>query len=204
MNRLPPRLDHARRYECDCREDALPVPDGQRAGCGFNHLRRLKMHLRHGPHNFVAERRHCRGRGKDSAMKSMAMLVAAAAAAMTASVSSALSQEVCSKAYLSCVNACVEQPKAAQDSCMSACQTRNDRCSDEIYGGRRESDPAPEAKEAKPGKRAASPHKRKSAAARPKLDATTRKVQGAFPDAVPPDWFAPPAQAPAGERSWNR
>jgi hypothetical protein len=41
--------------------------------------------------------------------------------------------------------------------------------------------------------------------ARPKLHVTTRKAEGEFrPDGVPPDWFAPPAQAPAGERYWNR
>lgn len=138
-------------------------------------------------------------------MKSMAMLVISVAAAMAAGASSALSQEVCSKAYLSCVNECVERPKAAQDKCMSACQSHNDRCSDEIYGGRRESDPAQEAKEAKPGKRAASPHRRKSVAARPKLHPTTPMAQSEFrPDGVPPDWFAQPGQAPAGGRNWNR
>ena len=75
-------------------------------------------------------------------MKSMAMLMAATAAALVVNIAGALSQEACSKAYGVCMNACVEKAaKDARDACMSSCQAKNNQCSAEVFGGPQERGP---------------------------------------------------------------
>jgi hypothetical protein len=72
-------------------------------------------------------------------MKSMVVLVAAAAATLAVNISGAFSQEACSKAYVGCMNVCAERPtQSLQDMCMNSCQTNNNRCSADVYGSRQE------------------------------------------------------------------
>jgi hypothetical protein len=79
-------------------------------------------------------------------MKSMAMLVIAAAAALATNTSGARSQDACSKEYVACMDHCVTKPaKSVQEPCMNSCQANNNRCSEKVYGGRREMDPPAQA-----------------------------------------------------------
>ncbi|MGH6739875.1 MAG: hypothetical protein ACREDY_12750, partial [Bradyrhizobium sp.] len=72
-------------------------------------------------------------------MKSIVMLLAGTAAVLAVNTSSALSQDACSKGYLICMNLCVERPtKDSQQPCLQSCQVKNNRCSEEIYGSRKE------------------------------------------------------------------
>jgi|ERR1051325_6371912 hypothetical protein len=69
-------------------------------------------------------------------MKAIAILPAAAAAIMALSVSLASSQEVCLKEYQACMDSCGSKPgPQMQDSCFTNCQTRNNMCSERVFGG---------------------------------------------------------------------
>ena len=122
-------------------------------------------------------------------MKSMAMLVAAAAATLAVSTSAALSQEACSKAYVGCMNVCVERPtQSLQDMCMNSCQTNNNRCSADVYGSRQEvqqvsQPPGPDGKKAlakesspPPRKVDVSPRNGEAHKSKAKAEGTLRKV----------------------------
>ena len=135
-------------------------------------------------------------------MKSMAMLVAATAAALVVNTSGALSQEACSKAYVACMNVCVERPsKNLQDTCMNSCQMNNNRCSAEVYGGRRESIPGELPVDGKKAlaKETTSPPPRNVDVAPRKPDAGPRKAEGSLRKVdVPPRRKADaPDKAPA-------
>jgi hypothetical protein len=153
-------------------------------------------------------------------MKSMAMLAAATAAALVVNASGALSQEVCSKAYGVCMNACVEKAaKDVQDACMNSCQAKNNQCSAEVFGGRQERGPAAQSPvDGKKAKEVTSPPPRKvDVAPRPadagkdasraegsmrKVDVPPRKKAGAAAEAKTKTESAPspvrelPAEAP--------
>ena len=108
-------------------------------------------------------------------MKSIAMLVAAAAAVLAVNTSGAHSQDACSKTYVACMDICVARPsQGLQDSCIASCQAKNNQCSEKIYGSRQETNPTRQppvegnkalAKEAAPPPR--------------KVDIDTRKQEGA-------------------------
>lgn len=70
-------------------------------------------------------------------MKAIAILSAAAAAVLAFSVSLASSQEVCVKEYQACMDSCGTKPsKSMQDGCFSGCETKNNMCSERVYGSR--------------------------------------------------------------------
>ena len=154
-------------------------------------------------------------------MKLMTMLVAATAAMLAANVSTARSQEACSKEYGVCVDHCATKvARAQQDACIEACQGKNNRCSEKVFGSRREVGPAGEpaadgdkamAKEAAPPPRKVdiAPRKTETPAVR-KVDVPPRKkaevpaspVQGSAQDKAPDKAPAMPAvqdQAPAAD-----
>ncbi len=69
-------------------------------------------------------------------MKAIAILPAAAAAMLALSVSLASSQEICLKEYQACMDSCGSKPgPQMQDSCFNNCQTRNNMCSERVFGG---------------------------------------------------------------------
>lgn len=79
-------------------------------------------------------------------MKSTTMLVAATAALLAMNATAALSQEACAKGYGSCVNACVAKPiRSLHEPCILACQQKNDECSSQVFGVRRQIDPPQQA-----------------------------------------------------------
>jgi hypothetical protein len=134
-------------------------------------------------------------------MKSMAMLVAATAAALAVNTSGALSQGACSKAYAACMSVCVERPsKNLQDTCMNSCQSNNNRCTAEAYGGRRETGPTVVSQPPAEGKKALA----KEAASPPprNVDVAPRKAEGSLRQVdVPPrrKAEAPVQEAPAAK-----
>ena len=70
-------------------------------------------------------------------MKAIAILSAAAAAMLAFNVSLASSQDVCVKGYQACMDSCGTKPsKSMQDGCFSACETKNNMCSEQVYGSR--------------------------------------------------------------------
>jgi hypothetical protein len=70
-------------------------------------------------------------------MKAIAILAAAAAAMLAFNVSLASSQEVCVKEYQACMDSCGTKPsKSMQDTCFSGCETKNNMCSERVYGAR--------------------------------------------------------------------
>ena len=119
-------------------------------------------------------------------MKVMAMLVAMTAAMLAANVATARSQEACSKEYVTCVDHCATKvARPQQDACIEACQGKNNRCSEKVFGSRREVGPAGEpgadggkamAKEAAPPPRKVDivPRKTETPAVR-KVDVPPRK-----------------------------
>jgi hypothetical protein len=119
-------------------------------------------------------------------MKSMTMLVAATAAVLAVNTSGALSQEVCSKAYGVCMNACVQKSaKDVQDACMSSCQAKNNQCSAEVFGGRQETSPAAQSPvDGRKAKEVTSPRPRKvDVAPRPadqRKDAGASRAEGSL------------------------
>ena len=142
-------------------------------------------------------------------MKSMAMLVAATAAVLAVNTSGARSQEACSKEYVACMDYCAQRPtKAVQEPCINSCQTKNNQCSEQVYGSRREinpptaSQPPVEGKKAL-AKEAASPPPRNVDVAPRNTDAGARKADGALRKVdVPPrrKAEAPPRdKAPASQ-----
>jgi hypothetical protein len=71
-------------------------------------------------------------------MKSMAMVLAAVGALLALNGTAALSQEVCSKGYASCMDTCATKvSRGMQGSCMATCQQKNEDCSVKIFGARR-------------------------------------------------------------------
>jgi hypothetical protein len=124
-------------------------------------------------------------------MKSMTMLVAATAAVLAVNNCGALSQEVCSKAYGVCMNACVQNSaKDVHDACMSSCQAKNNQCSAEVFGGRQETSPAAQSSvDGRKAKEVTSPRPRKvDVAPRPadqRKDAGAPRAEGS-PRNVPP------------------
>ena len=70
-------------------------------------------------------------------MKAIAFLPAAAAAVLALSVSVASSQDVCVKEFQACMDSCGTKPsKSMQDSCFSGCESKNDMCSERVFGKR--------------------------------------------------------------------
>jgi ribosomal protein L12E/L44/L45/RPP1/RPP2 len=70
-------------------------------------------------------------------MKAIAFLPAAVAAVLALNISVASSQEVCVKEFTACMNACGTKPsKSMQDSCFSSCESKNDMCSERVFGKR--------------------------------------------------------------------
>ena len=64
------------------------------------------------------------------------LLLVMLSANTTGDMSRAHAQEACSKSYVSCLDRCVTRPsKALQDGCMEACQTQNNACYSQVYGG---------------------------------------------------------------------
>ena len=148
-------------------------------------------------------------------MTSMTMLVAATAAVLAVNASGALSQEVCSKAYGVCMNACVQKSaKDLQDACLSSCQAKNNQCSAEVFGGRQETSPAAQSSvDGRKAKEVTSPRPRKvDVAPRPadqRKDAGASRAEGsprnvpsrskagaAAPKAAPSPVREIPAEAP--------
>jgi hypothetical protein len=69
-------------------------------------------------------------------MKSMAILPVAVTALLALHVSAATSQEICSRAYVSCINACIgTKVSSIQESCIQACERKNDFCSNRVFSG---------------------------------------------------------------------
>ena len=76
-------------------------------------------------------------------MKAIAFLPAAVAAVLALHISAASSQEVCAKEFQACMNSCGTKPsKQIQDSCFTSCETKNDMCSERVFG-KRQYTPAP-------------------------------------------------------------
>jgi hypothetical protein len=70
-------------------------------------------------------------------MKAIAYLPAAAAAVLALNISVASSQDVCVREFQACMDACGSKPsKSMQDSCFSSCETKNDMCSERVFGKR--------------------------------------------------------------------
>jgi hypothetical protein len=70
-------------------------------------------------------------------MKAIAILPAAAAAMLAFSISMASSQDVCVKEFQGCMDSCGLKPsKSMQDSCFSGCETKNNMCSERVFGSR--------------------------------------------------------------------
>jgi hypothetical protein len=89
-------------------------------------------------------------------MKAIAILSAAAAAVLALNISAASSQEVCAKEFQACMNSCGTKPsKQIQDSCFTSCESKNDMCSERVFGKRQYT----------PGTVAASPPQAKDAMA---------------------------------------
>jgi hypothetical protein len=100
------------------------------------------MHLRSSPNTFASKRRRMKGAKRGSAMKTIAIFMAAAAAMAAMSGSPARSQDACSKNYVACMDHCATKTaKSVQEPCINSCQSNNNRCAEQVYGGRREMDP---------------------------------------------------------------
>jgi hypothetical protein len=70
-------------------------------------------------------------------MKAIAILPAAAAAMLAFSISMASSQDVCVREFQACMDSCGSKPsKSMQDTCFSGCETKNDMCSERVFGAR--------------------------------------------------------------------
>src|SRR5262245_52251690 len=70
-------------------------------------------------------------------MKAIAFLPAAAAAVLALNISVASSQDICVKEFQACMDSCGSKPsKSMQDSCFSGCETKNDMCSERVFGKR--------------------------------------------------------------------
>ena len=70
-------------------------------------------------------------------MKAIAILSAAAAAMLALNISGASSQDVCVKEFQACMDSCGTKPsKSMQDSCFSGCETKNNMCSERVFGAR--------------------------------------------------------------------
>jgi hypothetical protein len=109
-------------------------------------------------------------------MKAITIFVAAAAAMTAVSVSTARSQDACSKEYVACMDHCASKTaKSVQEPCINSCQSNNNRCSERIYSGRREMDP--------PGQSAGTRNESKKALAKEtappprKVDVAPRKAE---------------------------
>jgi hypothetical protein len=70
-------------------------------------------------------------------MKAIAILPAAAAAMLAFSVSMASSQDICVREFQGCMDGCgLKQTKSMQDTCFAGCETKNDMCSERVFGAR--------------------------------------------------------------------
>ena len=70
-------------------------------------------------------------------MKAIAILPAAAAAMLAFSISMASSQDVCVREFQVCMDSCGSKPsKSMQDTCFTGCETKNDMCSERVFGAR--------------------------------------------------------------------
>jgi hypothetical protein len=70
-------------------------------------------------------------------MKAIAILPAAAAAMLAFGISMASSQDVCVKEFQACMDSCGLKPsKSMQDTCFSGCETKNNMCSERVFGSR--------------------------------------------------------------------
>jgi hypothetical protein len=70
-------------------------------------------------------------------MKAMAFVPAALTALLALNVSTATAQKGCTNEYQACMTACASKPvKATQDGCFSGCETKNNLCTEKIYGKR--------------------------------------------------------------------
>jgi hypothetical protein len=70
-------------------------------------------------------------------MKAIAILPAAAAAMLAFGISMASSQDVCIREFQACMDSCGSKPsKSMQDTCFSGCETKNDMCSERVFGAR--------------------------------------------------------------------
>jgi hypothetical protein len=69
-------------------------------------------------------------------MKTVLLLLLAMLAIKTTTTTSATGQEACSKGYIACLDKCVARPTPAmQETCMQTCQTQNNACFSQVYGG---------------------------------------------------------------------
>jgi hypothetical protein len=126
-------------------------------------------------------------------MKAIAILSAAAAAMLAFNVSLASSQDVCVKEFQGCMDSCGTKPsKSMQDTCFSGCETKNNMCSERVFGARngaavnvQAASPAPAAKDAMAKKE---PRTR---------DQTRVQKQEQAPAAEPQDQAPDQEQAPA-------
>lgn len=68
-------------------------------------------------------------------MKPVLLLLLAMLAIKT-TTTTAIGQDACSKAYVGCVDKCVARPTPQlQEGCMQACQTQNNACYSQVFGG---------------------------------------------------------------------
>jgi hypothetical protein len=56
------------------------------------------------------------------------------AALLAIKTSAAIGQDACSGSYVSCVDTCMRGKKAAQGTCIEACQGRTNECYNKIHG----------------------------------------------------------------------
>jgi hypothetical protein len=56
------------------------------------------------------------------------------AALLAIKTSAAIGQDACSGGYVSCVDTCMRGKKAAQGTCIEACQGRTNECYNKIHG----------------------------------------------------------------------
>ena len=69
-------------------------------------------------------------------MKTVLLLLLPMLAIKTTTTTNATGQEGCSKGYIACLDKCVGRPTPAmQETCMQTCQTQNNACFSQVYGG---------------------------------------------------------------------
>jgi hypothetical protein len=75
-------------------------------------------------------------RNEDRPMRTALLLLLAMLAVQTTGTTGAMAQDACSKPYVACIDKCVARPsKSLQDTCMEACQTQNNACFSNVFGG---------------------------------------------------------------------
>src|SRR4051812_12350967 len=98
-------------------------------------------------------------------MKAMAFVPAAIAAILALNISAASSQQACGKEYQACMDSCSSRgTKLIQTGCFQGCETRNNFCSEKVYGKRPLNAPAAAAEAKAPARDAlAAKHKAQEA-----------------------------------------